>query len=188
MSTRIVAGKHKGRRLEVAEGADIRPTSARTRESVFNILMHNRYAEDLVLPGAKVADLCCGTGAFALEALSRGAAQAVLVDQSTASLKIAHKNAAHIGELPQCRLMQADVSQLPRPPFVSTLAYLDPPYAEGLITPCLNQLLAKGWMAPRAMVLVESQAKAVFTVPEEYEVLDERVYGNAKLTILGVGL
>ncbi len=188
MSTRIVAGKHKGRRLQVLEGDAIRPTSARTREAVFNILAHNRYAPDLTLEGASVADLCCGTGAFALEALSRGAARAVLVDQATESLKLAQANATHMGELPQCRLLQADASQLPTAPYPCTLLYLDPPYGGGFIAPCLAALQKKGWLAEQAMVLVETQARENLVVPEGYTLLDMRVYGNAKLTILGVGL
>lgn len=188
MSTRIVSGKHKGRRLDVLEGDKIRPTSARTREAVFNILAHNRYAPDLTLVEANVADLCCGTGAFALEALSRGAARAILVDQSPESLKLAQANAMHIGELPQCRILQADVAQLPHPPFRCTLLYVDPPYGGGFATPCLKGLLAQGWLSARAMVLVETQAREALNVPEDYEILDERIYGNAKLTILGYGL
>lgn len=183
MSMRIIAGRHKGRKLEADDGKNIRPTANRTREAVFNILMHNRFT-DAELIGADVADLCCGTGAFGLEALSRGAARAALVDSNTAALKLAQKNTIHLGEVANVRLMQADVSQLPHAPFACDIIYLDPPYGQGLCEPALQGLVANGWLKEDALVLVEQQEREPLRLPAGLQLLDTRTYGNAKLSIL----
>ena len=181
MSVRIVAGKHKGRNLLAAEGKNIRPTSSRTRESVFNILAHHHLVD---LIGADVADLCCGTGAFAIEALSRGASRAILVDHATLALQLAQKNILHVGEMAQCKLLQADVGLLPLAYFPCDIIYLDPPYGLGLVAPALQSLLTRKWLKPEALILVEQQERELLQVPEGLRLLDTRIYGNAKVSIL----
>jgi 16S rRNA (guanine966-N2)-methyltransferase len=177
---RIIAGKHKGRKLLSSPDDRIRPT----RESVFNMLMHSRWLHTEGLQGLVVADVCCGTGAFALEALSRGAARTIMVDSNLESLQIAQKNAAHLGELPNCRFVQADAAQLPALPAPCDVLYLDPPYGQGLVAPALRSMQAKHWMAPNALLLVEQQEREILAVPEGFTLRDARVYGNAKITVL----
>ncbi len=182
---RIFAGKHRGRALKVIEGKAVRPTSGRTRESVFNILMHGRFGgEDSPLVGGKVADIFCGTGAFGLEALSRGAANVTFVDQQTAVLKLTHENASKLGELPNCKFVQSDAGNLPMAPAPFTLIFLDPPYQQGMVAPALKSLLKQRWLDENTVVVVEMQAKETVVLPDGYTLVDERIYGNAKVWIL----
>src|ERR1700744_698644 len=106
---RIIAGQFKGRKLLPPEGKDIRPTSDRTRESVFNLLMHGQYAGEAIL-GQHVLDICCGTGALGLEALSRGARIATFIDADKKSIELARKNALHCGVTNAAFFVQADAA------------------------------------------------------------------------------
>jgi 16S rRNA G966 N2-methylase RsmD len=95
---RIIAGKYKGRKLFTPADLNVRPTSDRTRESLFNLLMHGSYAGEHIID-QPVADICAGTGALGLEALSRGAKSCIFVDNNDTALKLARKNAEHLGLL-----------------------------------------------------------------------------------------
>jgi 16S rRNA (guanine966-N2)-methyltransferase len=183
---RIVAGKHRGRRLDTPVGLDVRPTSDRTRQSLFNILSHGDWMGDGrdALDGADVLDMFCGTGALALEALSRGAARAVFVDKARASLDMARRNAEMLGEAANSFFIQGDAAKLPRPPFAASLAFLDPPYGQDLASLALAGLSATGWLAPGALVCVEVGAEDVFAPPAGFELLDLRDYTRARVHFL----
>lgn len=185
---RIFSGKHRGRSLKVVEDKAVRPTAGRTRESVFNILMHGRFSgEDSPLIGKGVLDVFCGTGAYGLEALSRGAASATFVDQHTLVLKLAYENARKFGEEATTKFVQADASNLPKATHAYSLIFLDPPYDKGLAKPCLKSLAAQGWVDEESVIVLEIQAKETISLPEGYSVVDERIYGNAKVLILAWG-
>ncbi len=183
---RIVAGKHRGRRLETPAGRDVRPTSDRTRQSLFNILSHGDWMEDGsdVLDGADVLDAFCGTGALALEALSHGAARAALLDKARSSLDIARRNAEMLGEGAQCRFILGDAAKPPPAPFAARLVFLDPPYAQDLSPPALTGLSRAGWIAPGALVCVEVGAEDAFAPPSGFDALDVRDYSQARIHFL----
>lgn len=183
---RIVGGTHRGRRLEVPPGDGVRPTADRARESIFNMLAHGAAAVDL--EGATVLDLFCGTGAFGLEAVSRGAARAILVDSDPAVLKVAEANAATLREHDQVTLLRGDATKaLPgRAPAPVAVAFLDPPYGKALAEPALVRLAAGGWLAPDARVIVELGRDEPFAPPDAYEVIDERRYGAARVVFLSL--
>src|SRR5580658_8119412 len=114
---RIISGKHKGRKIELGkEAADIvRPTSDFAREAIFNILTHGKHGlNGHSFIDKSVLDLYCGTGAFGLEALSRGAAQVMFIDQSREAIAIARHNAQRINELDKVDFMLADATKLAR--------------------------------------------------------------------------
>lgn len=181
---RIVGGTHRGRRLDVPPGDGVRPTADRARESIFNMLSHGNAAVDL--HGATVLDLFCGTGAFGLEAVSRGAAKAILVDSDPAVLRVAEANAAALRESDRVSLLRGDATKaLPgRVPAPAVVAFLDPPYGKALAEPALVQLAAGGWLAAGARVIVELGRDEAFTPPDAYEALDERRYGAARVIFL----
>ncbi len=183
---RIVGGKHRGRNLKTPQGQHVRPTSDRTRESVFNILAHAVDGFDLA--GASVVDLFCGTGALGLEALSRGAAHATFLDADRTSLALAKENAAMLGEWRNVTLLKIDARRLGPPPLAArapcTLAFLDAPYDKGLTGPALLALLNNGWIAPDGVIVAEVAAKEVLDPPRAMEVLDERTYGAARVVFL----
>ena len=182
---RIIAGKHRGRRLAAPSGDLVRPTSDRAREAVFNILAHGSFAAaGPAYARARVLDVFAGTGAFGLEALSRGAKDAVFIENSRAALSVLRRNIAELGETGRTEIIAADATQPPRALAPATLAFLDPPYREGLAAPALTALGAAGWLADGALCIVELAAKEDLAAPADFAPLDERRYGAAKLAFL----
>jgi 16S rRNA (guanine966-N2)-methyltransferase len=180
---RIVGGSLRGRRLEAPAGADIRPTSDRAREALFNILQHNELMATK-LPGAVMLDLFAGTGAIACEALSRGAAHAILIEQDRAALACVRANLVALGLTDRASVLQADAARLPRADRQASFAYLDPPYRSGLATPALLSLDTGGWLMPQALVVIELAAREDFAPPDRFVLRDERRYGAARLVFV----
>jgi 16S rRNA (guanine966-N2)-methyltransferase len=171
--TRIIAGTHRGRRLSVPAGSDTRPTSDRAREGLFSTLQSL-----LDLDGARVLDLYAGSGALGLEALSRGAEEATLVENDPRALAALQANVDGLG-LP-ARVVGADVeSFLRREPTPYELVLLDPPYDVD-VDLTLLQLLP--WLAEEAVVAVERRTRgAAPTPPDGLRPERSRRYGEATL-------
>ena len=184
---RIVGGRHRGRKIIGPEDENdaLRPTSDRARESLFNILEHGRFSRDgtSLVRGARVLDVFCGTGAFALEALSRGAAAASLIDKDPAAIALVHRNLTALGET-NARVVQADATKPPRATEAHALVFLDPPYRSGLTATALAALDEGGWIAPDALCVAEMERREPFAAPPGFAVLDERSYGRARLVFL----
>lgn len=180
---RIVAGKHRARRLHAPAGHDIRPTSDRAREALFNLLAHSVAWHGL--DDAHVADIFCGTGAVALEALSRGAAFATLVDNSQQGHATARRNIEHMGEERRTTLLRNDATKpMPRPARPVDLAYLDPPYRLEVADAVLTSMRSGGWFAADALACVELHRKAAFETPDGFDAVDDRFYGDTRLVFL----
>lgn len=156
--TRIIAGTSGGRRLDVPKGQDTRPTSDRVREALFAAL-EARGA----LHGTRVLDLFAGSGALGLEAVSRGCAEAVLVDSSRAAAASARTNVAALG-MPRVAVVVSSVQRYlaGRPPWAADLVLLDPPYAfaEADLGAVLAGLVGGGWLRPAAVVVVERNGRS----------------------------
>jgi 16S rRNA (guanine966-N2)-methyltransferase len=182
---RIVAGRHRNRRLLAPPGDAVRPTSDRAREALFNILSHGEFAAD-GLPFAETAvlDAFAGTGALGLEALSRGATAAVFIEQDREALAILRRNIATLGETARSRVIAGDATRPPRAASACAVAFLDPPYRSGLAAPALTALAAAGWFAPAALAVIELGAREKLALPAGFTALDERVYGSARLVFL----
>jgi 16S rRNA (guanine966-N2)-methyltransferase len=180
---RIVGGHLRGRTLAAPKSQAIRPTADRLREALFNILVH---AYDDPISGARVLDLFAGTGALGLEALSRGAAFALFVDDGAEARALVRENVAALGLGGVTRIFRRDATRLgaahPIEPF--TLAFLDPPYGQGLAEKALVAARTGGWLMPDALVLVEEAAKAAFAAPEGFDELEQRAYDDTALIIL----
>ncbi len=182
---RIVAGRHRGRRLLAPPGEKVRPTSDRAREALFNILSHGRLAvEGIPFAGAAVLDAFAGTGALGLEALSRGAAEAAFIEDDREALAILRQNIAALGEGDRARIVPGDATRPPLAPSAYPLAFLDPPYRSGLTAAALTALDAAGWLTPDALAVVELAARERLTPPAGFTLVDERVYGAAQLLFL----
>ena len=183
---RIVAGRHRGRPLRAPEGKGVRPTSDRARQAVFNILEHG--IPGFAFADVSVVDVFSGTGALGLEAISRGAAHATFIDTDAMALKYAKENAARLGEWKNILILRLDATRIAPPPLAAKtpcgLAFLDPPYGEGLLGPALQGLAARGWLTPGAIVVAEMGAKETFAPPRGYALLQERTYGAAKIAFL----
>jgi 16S rRNA (guanine966-N2)-methyltransferase len=180
---RIVGGRLRGRALVAPKSRAIRPTADRLRESLFNILV---YAYGDPVAGARVLDLFAGTGALGLEALSRGAAFALFVDDAAEARALLRENIAALGLAGVTRVFRRDAAKLgtahPLAPF--SLAFLDPPYGRGLAEQALAAAQAGGWLAKDALVVVEEAAKAGFTAPAGFDELERRDYDDSAIIVL----
>lgn len=182
--TRIIAGLAGGRRLRTPTGSGTRPTSDRTREGLFASVISQRGG----LAGARVLDLYAGSGALGLEAISRGAASALLVESDPAVARLAAGNASDLG-LPGARVLRAGVGTLParRPEpeagegFDVVLA--DPPYAlpAAELAAVLAGLAGAGWLAQGALVVVERATRDGWVWPPGFQALRDRRYGETTL-------
>ncbi|CAH1668883.1 16S rRNA (guanine(966)-N(2))-methyltransferase RsmD [Chelatococcus asaccharovorans] len=177
---RIVGGQYKGRSLAAPKSHAIRPTSDRLRESIFNVLAH---AYEDAVAGARVLDLFAGTGAMGLEALSRGASLAILVDDGTEARGLMRANVESLGVAGTTKILRRDATRLGavKPLEPSTLVFCDPPYGKGLAERALASAAAGGWIAPEALVVVEEAAGAGFALPDGFELLDRRDYGESQV-------
>jgi len=180
---RIVGGRLGGRALAAPRSQAIRPTADRLRESLFNILVH-AYGDPVT--GARVLDLFAGTGALGLEAISRGAAFALFVDDAAEARALIRENVAELGIGGVTRIFRRDATRLgtahPVEPF--TLVFLDPPYDRGLAEKALASARAGGWLAPAALVVVEEAADAGFKPLDGFEELERRQYDDTELVFL----
>ncbi len=159
--TRIIAGAHGGRRLTAPPGAQTRPTSDRVREAFFSAL------ETMVdLDGARFADLYAGSGAVGLEALSRGASFALLVESDARAARVIRDNIVALRAGPMTRLVTGKVSQvLALPPDGGPFAvvFADPPYVvpDDEVAELQRALLDNGWLADDAVVVFERSTRTV---------------------------
>ena len=185
---RIIAGKHRGRRIDMIAGKEIRPTSSRTREAIFNIISHGAFGHEDSNPliGKRVMDLYCGSGAFGLEALSRGASHVTFVDKNRESLALAQHNAERMNEGQNVLLLRADATQLSAAREPCSLIFLDPPYLSGLIVPTLLSLVATGWAKKNSILIVEHSPQEQVSFPDTLTKFDERKYGNSMVSLLRV--
>ncbi len=184
-SLRLIGGHLKGRKLAVPPGYAVRPTADRVREALFNRMVHGGFGKDgaSILAEARVLDLCCGTGALAFEALSRGAAQAVLVEANASVLRLVRDNAEKLGVLDRCTFLASKLpAGLPAGPF--DLVFFDPPYDSSLHEPVLDALARAGSVRPGGLISVEAPAKHALAIPAGFILLHEQRYGAARLWLL----
>jgi 16S rRNA (guanine966-N2)-methyltransferase len=171
---RLIAGLWRGRRLVAPEGLETRPTGARARQAVFDILAHAAWCE---LRGARVLDVFAGTGAYGLEALSRGAERAVFFEQSRPALAALRQNIAACGMT--SRIVAGDVLLAPAGE-PHDLVFLDPPYGKDLVPKALAALRARNWLAPGTIIVAEFGPGDEMETPE---LLAERTHGKAGIKI-----
>ena len=168
---RFIAGKHRGRKLVPFQGQDVRPTADRVKESVFQIL-------SVRLPGVRVLDLFCGSGALGLESLSRGAKEVVFNDFSAESLAIVKKNLALLKESASCtnldfRACLASVSGK------FGIIFADPPYREDVLGELLSLTAKRDLLEKDGLVVYESEKEEAAT--DGWELADLRRYGRTKV-------
>jgi len=176
---RIIGGKYRGKKLFSPDSDAVRPTSDRAREALFNIL--NSMLEK-PLSEYTFLDVFSGTGAIALEALSRGAAQVGLIDINPKNLQ---KNTALFPlEKDKIKVIKADVAHLPQASEQYDLLFMDAPYQKGLSEVALSALDAQNWLVAGALCMVEVEKTEQINVPACYQVLNERMYGLAKIIFM----
>ena len=181
---RIVAGRFRGRSLSSPAGQAIRPTSDRARQAVCNILESRAPG----LRGRLALDLFAGTGAMGLEALSRGAARAVFVEDDQRAVEIIRRNIAALRLTPEeAHVLRADALRLGAAIERFDLVFLDPPYGSRAILPAIDVLRQRGWLRPGADLVLELAAGELIATPPGMELIDERRYGAARFVFLRMG-
>ena len=179
---RIVGGRLRGRGMAAPRTQTIRPTADRLRETLFNILVHS-YGDPVT--GARVLDLFAGTGALGIEALSRGAAFALFVDDGAEARGLLRENVATLGLGGSTRIFRRDATKLgaahPIEPF--SLIFLDPPYGKGFAEKALVSAQVGGWATPDALIVVEETTGA-FQAPTGFTEAERRQYDDTELVFL----
>ncbi|WP_297218515.1 16S rRNA (guanine(966)-N(2))-methyltransferase RsmD [uncultured Desulfovibrio sp.] len=178
---RIIAGTLGGRRLRTVEGEGYRPAMGKTREALFSMLLSRGLDWD----GLRVLDLFAGSGSLAFECLSRGAAEALLVENALPAVKCLLRNIEDLGLTDRAHLVRDDVRKvLLRPPhYPYGLVFLDPPYRKNLCNMALTGLVERGWLASGAMVCAEVELGAPVSAPPQLELLTERTFGQTRIIL-----
>lgn len=180
---RVIGGRLRGRNLASPSSQAIRPTADRLRESLFNILIHG-YGDPVA--GARVLDLFAGTGALGIEALSRGAAFVLFVDNGAEARALLRNNIEALGLGGVTKVFRRDATALgdvhPNTPF--SLALIDPPYGKGLAERALISMRDGGWLTADALAVVEEATSAGFQAPDGFETLERRAYDDTEFVFL----
>ena len=179
MSLRIIAGEWRGRKLVAPTGDTTRPTADRTRETLFSMLV-SRIGD---FEGLTVADLFAGSGALGLEALSRGAASCIFVEQDAAAIRALRSNIAALRAAPQCDVRASSVLALGPAKAPLDLILLDPPYHSGAGAVALDKLNRLGWIGEGTWISLETAFDEEPRVKGLTAVADRKV-GKARITLL----
>ena len=184
---RIVGGDFRGRALVAPSGRETRPTADRLRQTVFDILAHGGHGD--VVKGARVLDLFAGTGALGLEALSRGAAYALFIEEAVAARGAIRSNIEALGLTGRTRVFRRDATRLGPAGTVApfTLVFADPPYGKGLGEQALASALAGGWLAPDALIVVEESAAAEIGAIAGLQLIETRRVAETQIIFLRAG-
>ncbi|MEL6283245.1 MAG: 16S rRNA (guanine(966)-N(2))-methyltransferase RsmD [Pseudomonadota bacterium] len=183
---RIVGGSFSGRKLASlgagAPEAQLRPTTDRVREALFNALTHGDYPP---IDGARVLDLFAGVGALGLEAISRGAVRAVFVDDHAKARALIRENVEALSLTGQTKIFRRDATRLgPNRGEPYDLVFLDPPYGRGLGPKALASAANGGWISPDAVIIYELARDDEPGDLDGFEVRDDRGYGDTRILFL----
>jgi 16S rRNA (guanine966-N2)-methyltransferase len=176
---RIISGEWKRRQLRAPEGDATRPTADRVRETLFSMLV-SRLGD---FEGLKVADLFAGSGALGLEALSRGAASCLFVEQDAAAIRALRTNIAAVRAADRCDVRAASVLSLGSAKDPLDLILLDPPYNTNAGSVALDKLGRLGWIGPATWISLETAANEDVKI-KGLNVESDRVVGKARLWLL----
>lgn len=177
---RICGGQFRGRKLHTPHNDDIRPTSDKVRQALFNMLDGRGFVQNAV-----VMDAFCGTGALGLEALSRNASRAIFIDKDRRSVKVCAQNIdlLKVGDVSRTIVQDSTAIKPNNDSGLVDLVFLDPPYNKGMIPLALSALEGGGWLADDAVVVLESERDFTFD-RGGYTQIQEKIYKDTKIMIL----
>lgn len=174
---RVISGSKRGMKLAGFDGEAIRPTTDRVKENIFNMIAP-------YVPDARALDLFAGTGALSIEAVSRGAAGAVLCESASASVKIIEQNLEKTGFSGLCRLERGDCfSFLSRNTEAYDLIFLDPPYNTGLLDQALNRIVQQKCLAADGIIVAECDGPEKPAAIKGLSLQKEKKYGRTYILI-----
>jgi 16S rRNA (guanine966-N2)-methyltransferase len=186
VTLRITGGEAKGRRLSAFQGSQIRPTSDKVREAIFNLIGQDAQ-------GVRVLDLFAGTGSLGIEALSRGASRVIFVDNSHHSIELVKRNLSLCGYESLGHVLKKDLARgLPKRCEMMKgeidLVFTDPPYGKGHLPPVLRELSDKEILASPSIVVAEtSKTEALPARLGKLELVKTRIYGDTKISLYYYG-
>ena len=185
---KVAGGTLGGRKLLAPQDIRVRPTSDKVRQAVFNILTHNDFGLGFSLDGARALDLFAGTGALGIEALSRGAAFCLFVDDHAESRAVLRENIEALGLTGVTKIWRRNATDLgpintgSGGPF--DLVFLDPPYRQNLLDPALTSLRDGEWLAATALIVAETSEENSAPDANGFRQIDSRVYGDTRVVFL----
>ncbi len=174
---RIISGIRRGHKLYEFSGQDVRPTTDRVKEAVFNLIQ-------AYVPSSRVLDMFAGSGALAFEAVSRGAESAVLIDCDKRSVEIIRRNMTELGFDTMCKVVEMsciDYARTCNEKF--DIIFLDPPYNKGLIEPALTAIAENELLSDSGIVMLESDNTDFKSEFSGLEMIKQRRYGRTYITI-----
>ncbi len=175
---RVISGSARGRVLKTLEGEATRPTTDRVKESIFNIIQFD-------IEGRRVLDLFAGSGQLAIEAISRGAKSAVVVDSASKACEIISENIKKCGFSDEIRLYKGDYTGVLNGNERFDVIFLDPPYKSGLLNKALSQIIGFDILSNGGIIVCETERNT--EIPEfsaPYDIRREYLYGNTKITVI----
>lgn len=180
---RVIGGIARGHKLETIEGLTTRPTTDRIKETLFNIIAFD-------LPNCRFLDLFAGSGAIGIEALSRGAQEAVFVEEVSACVEMISKNLQHTKLIDKGSILHMDVRQaidtLSASEEVFDIIFMDPPYKLDIVTEALFAIVSKGLLRKDGLVIVEHGADSDLPVIENLKIVKEKKYKTTIMTFLSL--
>ena len=183
---RIIGGKYRGLKLIPPNSSEIRPTSDRLKESLFSIITSNKYT--ININSCNVLDICSGTGSLGIEAFSRGAISVYFIDIDNRSISLTHKNISKLNIdnkfKNEIKIIKDEATKaLKNIDKIFQIVLIDPPYNTNIIEKCLFNLKELNLINQDSYIFAESSKTENFKF-NGYQILDIKVYGNSKLTIL----
>ncbi|PPR35518.1 MAG: Ribosomal RNA small subunit methyltransferase D [Alphaproteobacteria bacterium MarineAlpha6_Bin3] len=186
---RIISGKFRGRKLIRFKTENIRPTTDKTRESIFNIIISylKINEESNLLPFKKfnVLDIFAGTGALGFESISRGAENVTFIEKSKENLNILYKNINLLKVNEKVKIIKRSIRKVKKIDGKFDLIFIDPPYRMNIIQKkTLKKIIEFKILKKKTLIVLEHSRKKKIVIPKDFEVIKEKNYGNSSLTLI----
>jgi len=187
---RIISGKLKGRNILTKDNMSYKPLTGMIKEAVFSVLTSGQFLDqntgESVLVGATTIDLFGGTGAITFEGISRGVDKGIIIERDAASFDLLKKNIQLLGLESHIELIRGDAIALPHATTQCSLAFLDPPFNQGLVVPCVKGLIKRDWLSDDALLVIRTHTNERFDLDELASEIFGRKYNNSFLRIYKV--
>ena len=186
---RIISGKFRGKKLIKFNKKGIKPTTDRTRESMFNIIVSylkiNVKNNALPLKGYNVLDIFAGTGALGLEAISRGADETTFIEKSRDNLRVLYKNVDNLKIKEKVKIIKKSIRKVKKINGKFDLIFMDPPYQMDIIfKKTLKKILDFKAIKKNSLLVLEHNRKKKIVIPKEFQIIKEKNYGNSGVTLI----
>tara|TARA_B100000029_G_scaffold476009_1_gene519793 strand:- start:9093 stop:9665 length:573 start_codon:yes stop_codon:yes gene_type:complete len=188
---RIISGKFRGQKLTKFKKVGIRPTTDKTRESIFNVvtsyLQINKKGTDLPFKGFNVLDIFAGTGALGFEAISRGAENVTFIEKSRDNLSVLYKNADHLNVKEKVKIIKKSIKKVKKINEKFDLIFMDPPYELNMMfEETLKKILDFKIIKKNSLLILEHAKKQKIIIPNEFIIIKKKNYGNSGITLIKI--